>query len=495
MDGSAVRAALSSIRVAIDDLNELVLSGRTHAEALDDTRDCFSVLQSLEAVYLAIVADLEGRALPEGLTAKAFLRSVLRRTRGQAAGDVRAALNRLPRSGEAFSAGEISREHLDVIVKTVERIPDEVRFREIPPLPELESDDGEAVTVIDAVDAFFARRARQYDSYQLRALAKALLAALMPNADDGFDPLAYERRQESHARDENGMVCGTFALDAANGADFAAAVDHFSAPVPKRTETAEDGAAVDVFDTRSPAQRRADALGLIARLAMGAAAAGTKGGEPPRVVLYTGIDDYHDVHCTDSAHTDRKAAAVQPDSEQPEPEPPTRERVVRGRRLRGRVHGATDTQLGAIGPELLARFSCDAVLQVALMRPTGAILDLGRDARTISAAQRRALTARDRGCVIPGCTAPAGWCDAHHVTFWRHGGRTNLDELALVCGQHHTAVHLGLWELRMFDGVPWARPPGYIDPQRRWVRNTFHRDLDAARDLGDQMRDEPPKAA
>jgi N-acyl-D-aspartate/D-glutamate deacylase len=74
----------------------------------------------------------------------------------------------------------------------------------------------------------------------------------------------------------------------------------------------------------------------------------------------------------------------------------------------------------------LARLSCDAVLYKVLTSPTGAVLDLGRAVRTVTPAQRRALTARDRGCIIPGCTAPLAACDAHHIHYWRHGGRTDI---------------------------------------------------------------------
>jgi hypothetical protein len=136
---------------------------------------------------------------------------------------------------------------------------------------------------------------------------------------------------------------------------------------------------------------------------------------------------------------------------------------------------------------LLGRFACDAILQKALLSSGGALLDLGRDTRTVSRAQRRALNARDRGCVIPGCSAPATWCDAHHVTYWRNGGPTDISNLALVCGRDHTLIHLGIWELVMIEGVPWARPPTWIDPLKRLTRNTFHQRTDQARALGAQL--------
>lgn len=48
---------------------------------------------------------------------------------------------------------------------------------------------------------------------------------------------------------------------------------------------------------------------------------------------------------------------------------------------------------------------------------------------------------RDRGrCVFPGCTATRH-LEAHHLRWWRHGGGTGLDNLALVCTFHHALVH------------------------------------------------------
>ncbi len=43
------------------------------------------------------------------------------------------------------------------------------------------------------------------------------------------------------------------------------------------------------------------------------------------------------------------------------------------------------------------------------------LLDLGRAARVVSPALRRALALRDGGCVAVGCDRPAQWCDAHHL--------------------------------------------------------------------------------
>jgi hypothetical protein len=56
--------------------------------------------------------------------------------------------------------------------------------------------------------------------------------------------------------------------------------------------------------------------------------------------------------------------------------------------------------------------------------PLGApveLLELGRATRTIPPALRRALAARDGGCVAPGCDRPPAWTDAHHLEHWAAG--------------------------------------------------------------------------
>ena len=68
-------------------------------------------------------------------------------------------------------------------------------------------------------------------------------------------------------------------------------------------------------------------------------------------------------------------------------------------------------------------------------------VDRGRDIRTVDECLHRALVARDRGCVIPGCETSPGYCHAHHIIHWLDGGPTDLDNLALVCTNHHTMIH------------------------------------------------------
>ncbi|WP_256989512.1 DUF222 domain-containing protein [Rhodococcus sp. 05-2254-6] len=117
--------------------------------------------------------------------------------------------------------------------------------------------------------------------------------------------------------------------------------------------------------------------------------------------------------------------------------------------------------------------TCDADLTPVIVDHHGVPLALGRTTRLASDDQRIALTIRDRCCVM--CGRPAQWCQAHHVTFWEHGGRTDLNNLALVCGECHRLVHHGDWQLLMGDdGHPYAIPPESIDPTRQPIPS-YHR--------------------
>jgi hypothetical protein len=141
-----------------------------------------------------------------------------------------------------------------------------------------------------------------------------------------------------------------------------------------------------------------------------------------------------------------------------------------------------------LDPVTLARLSCDSPLRRALLTPDGAILNLGRRQRLAAPSQKKALAARDHGCVVPGCGAPPEWCDVHHVIPWAEGGFTDVNSMILVCPRDHTAVHAGIDSVEMRDGIPWVRLPSWIDAFRPWVRNTTHQFRQNACGKAQQLR-------
>ncbi len=117
---------------------------------------------------------------------------------------------------------------------------------------------------------------------------------------------------------------------------------------------------------------------------------------------------------------------------------------------------------GTVPAETVQRYACDS----AISRITGQgelEHELNRASRTLPAPTRRALEARDRHCVFPGCTRPLNWCDGHHMVWWTRGGETALPNLALLCRPHHRMVHEENWRLVRhkdgpFSAIPPARP-------------------------------------
>ena len=125
-------------------------------------------------------------------------------------------------------------------------------------------------------------------------------------------------------------------------------------------------------------------------------------------------------------------------------------------------HQVLTTGLGAaalvdgteVSPGEARRLACGAGIIPAVLGGTSSVLDLGREQRLFSRAQRIALTLRDKRCRAEGCDRPASWCEAHHLTQpWAEGGRTDLADGILLCGHHHRlAHHIDYTHERLPDG-------------------------------------------
>ena len=96
---------------------------------------------------------------------------------------------------------------------------------------------------------------------------------------------------------------------------------------------------------------------------------------------------------------------------------------------------------GRISQATLERLSCDCAVSRIVTDGPSRVLDVGRTTRNISDALWKALVVRDRHCQWPDCERPPGWCEAHHVQYWEHGGPTDLANLKLLCWQHHRQQH------------------------------------------------------
>jgi hypothetical protein len=93
---------------------------------------------------------------------------------------------------------------------------------------------------------------------------------------------------------------------------------------------------------------------------------------------------------------------------------------------------------GPLSTETAERLACDA--RRLTIKPSGHDLVHSRVGRCASYAQLRALYKRSGHCQYPGCSA-ARELEAHHLVPVGHGGKTELDNLILLCPRHHKLLH------------------------------------------------------
>ena len=92
---------------------------------------------------------------------------------------------------------------------------------------------------------------------------------------------------------------------------------------------------------------------------------------------------------------------------------------------------------------VVQRLLCDGRIRTVIHDGAGTVLDVGRSHRLVTDRQYRALLLRQHDhCAHPGCPNTKN-LHAHHRIHWIHGGRTDLDNLLLLCERHHLAHHNG----------------------------------------------------
>ncbi len=87
------------------------------------------------------------------------------------------------------------------------------------------------------------------------------------------------------------------------------------------------------------------------------------------------------------------------------------------------------------------RLACEAGVIPAVLGGAGQVLDLGRERRFHTKAQRIALALQQGGCTADGCDWPPGMCHAHHDVPWHRGGHTDVKTGRLLCPRHHARIH------------------------------------------------------
>ena len=101
---------------------------------------------------------------------------------------------------------------------------------------------------------------------------------------------------------------------------------------------------------------------------------------------------------------------------------------------------------GLVDLETLRQVACDATVVLGVDDDVGHTMYEGRARRLPSETQRREVLRRDRHCRFPGCRH-LSFAHVHHVVAWKPGGRTDLDNLVLLCRHHHGLVHRNGWSM------------------------------------------------
>ncbi len=330
-------------------------------------------LQARHALELAMLAEIDRRRdfeVDGYLSTAAWYRATCRVSAGVAREHVRMAraLTGMPATSDAFERGDLN--HAEARLLTTAWAAHPETFAR---------DEAVLVEAASTLAPFEARRV--VDHWRQALDHEAALA----------DAEALHRRRRLHiSATFEGMHVIDGALDREGGAVVTSAVN-------SRSET------LDPADSRTPAQRRADALVDICRDYLDHGDTPMSGGEKPHVLVIAELES-----------------------------------------LEGRAgHRCEIDGIGVIHPEAARRLACDAAVSRIITDPDGMPLDIGRSTRTISSSQRRALIVRDGGCSFTGCDRPHRWCDAHHLVHWADGGPTDLDNLTLLCRRHHRLVHEG----------------------------------------------------
>jgi hypothetical protein len=167
--------------------------------------------------------------------------------------------------------------------------------------------------------------------------------------------------------------------------------------------------------SRTPAQRRHDALVELAKRAVTAPADGKR--PQPLISVFVGYETFKGRIC--------------------------------------QLAGGT-----VVSPGTVASLLDEALIERVVFDGPSRVIDLGR-ARRFTGAVRRVLDVRDQRCTHHSCDQPAERCQGDHIQPWTAGGTTTVDNGKLRCGYHNR------WRWQHPDPNPPAEPDPSVDPDLR----------------------------
>lgn len=432
---ASAASSVAALRRALDHLRDDALAGLPPAVLGDQLIELGILAARLayEQARRAAAFDSSGGPLADGFpSAAAWLRANSVASPSEAADLVRvgrALRDRLPATGDALREGRFGFQAAAAIVRAARDVRD----------PD----------VVAALDSTLAEIAPTLPPSHVAHAARRILEHL--------DPELLQRDAAQRHADRcltlSPMLDGAVSVHGQLDEEGAAVL--YSALAPMSTPHGPE-------DTRTAAQRRADALvELVAKAAESGAAGQVSGiGLPPTVIVRVDIATLADLGA------DRPGWAAARGADRPG------WAAARGAADCPRVPGGQagsrsgPAELDWGGPILrqtLERIGCGAQIVRLVADGPSKVLNLGRTRRLASPAQRVAIAARDRGCRFPGCDRKAPWADIHHAKPWSEGGATDLADLISFCRFHHRLFHEGRWSLaRIPNGHDAYDPQGVL---------------------------------
>jgi hypothetical protein len=384
---SPLLAGLGALETAVDELQSAGVECWEPGAYASVVQRIERAHRRLEAVKLKVLAsaDRSGAAADAGFTGTdAWAARHTTTARAKAAREVRLATDLASghdATAAALDEGLVSPAHAAVIVHAAGKLPTGV------------SDQQRA-----RVETALVEKARRLDPDQLRREARRALEAIEPDptvVDAHEDQLI--RSEEEIARSKSrltfhdngdGTVTGHFTIPATAAAFLHKIVDTMTAP---RRMQATPGQEHD-WDHR-------------------------------RGLAFTEVLEHLP---TDHLHPKTAATVVV-----------TIDHTV----LRGALKAAGLDTGGTISAGEARRLACTAGIIPAVLGGRSLTLDLGREARLFTEAQRLAKSTQHRTCAADGCERPYAWCELHHHTPWAPGGKTDLNNAIPLCHRHHQWIH------------------------------------------------------
>lgn len=408
-DQVGLAEAVKALAVAVDMLAGVDVACEADQTVLDAVVRLHTQANRLAGVQVAVVGAVDTReayGADGAVTAASWVRARIGCNPGAAAAQVTAArrLRQLPEVSAALSDGRISWAHVVEITRAA-----------IPA----------RMATIQAAEHTLVELAEHAQPRDVRRAVALLRDVADP---DGSDPTDGDgdgdggdgrdlRRGAWLTPGIDGLWELQATLDTLAGEALAAALDALCRPDP-----------ADTADRRSPAQRRADAIGQLASDWLDRGDAPTRHGAKPHVVATIDLGQWLDQDAQDE---------------------------VRAGRLRF---------TGDVPAEVIRRLvDADPKLTAVLMLGPWRVVNVGRTMRSLPAWLRAILQTVHRTCRGPDCDRPAVWGQAHHLHGWADGGHTDVNATIPLCAAHHDLITTGGWTavLDLDTGVvTWTSPTG-----------------------------------